>query len=191
MILLLVFVLVGFVILYCVNKPQAQEIIDRVGEYCEKPLPIVGVSLGVVGGLVWKIFSSTIYSKKAIVEIKKEYTTQVQQINDDYEIKKTEYAAIITHYEKENDLLYEALVEVCDAVPNKKVKNVKSKLTSEVAQERQLVRMKQQNIMTADAKLLTESKKEMIESIVESVKKEMVQKYGEETIESVTEAEKI
>ena len=48
LILLLVFVLVGFVILYCVNKTQAQEIIDRVGEYCEKPLPIVGVSLGVV-----------------------------------------------------------------------------------------------------------------------------------------------
>lgn len=194
LITLIVATLGGFVILYCVNKELGKQILDSTIEFVNKPLPIVGVSFLVFGLLVWKIFSSTIYGKKALAQMKAQYDEQVALIKAEYEVKKTEYATILSSYEHEIDVMYDSLIEVCDSIPNKKVKEVSNKLNNEIAKVKTDLRKDFDEIVNSDVETLLKSKEEIIDTIVEIVKKEMEEKYGKESqeaINSIAETKKI
>ena len=163
---LLVLVLGGIVVLYIVNKELASEIFDKVVYYLNKPLPIVGVSAVILSLLVWKIFSSTIYGKKKIAEMKSEFEREKAELKNQYEAKKIEYAAVLDCYRKENDLVYEAVEKVCDAIPNVKVKEIGVALKSDVGLVREELKNLSKEVSNANAELLLESKEQIIDSIV-------------------------
>ena len=182
---LLVFVLVGYVVLYIVNNVEAKRIMATVVDYANKPLPIAGVSSTVVAILVWKIFSYSRVGHRTINKVKKENETYQQNLEKKYESDKTEYAAIIGFYEKENDLVYDAVTRICEVTPNKKVKEIGVNLTNDVAKVREEIRSKFNKVSTSEAELLIKSRKEIVESVVEEVKKELVEKYGKESEEII------
>ena len=191
---LLVLVLGGFVVLYIVKPELAKQILDTVVDYVNRPLPIVGVSLVVLAVLGWKIFSSTIYGKKKIEEMKSEFDREKNELKAQYEAKKVEYAAVLGCYQKENDLVYKAVEKICGASANVKIKEIGANLETEVSAVREELREKSKDIYNASAELLMKSKEDIVDSIVKSVKKELVEKYGkeiEESFNSKSEAEKI
>lgn len=191
---LLVLVLGGFVVLYIIKPELAKQILDTVVYYVNKPLPIVGVSVAVLSVLVWKIFSSTIYGKKKIAEMEDKYEKQKAGLQAQYEAKKIEYSAVLGCYQKENDLVYKAVEKICDASANVKIKEIGANLKTEVSAVREELRNKSKDIANASAELLIKSKEDIVDSIVKSVKKELVEKYGkeiEESFNSKSEAEEI
>ena len=191
---LLVLVLGGIVVLYIVKPELAKQILDTIVDYVNKPLPIVGVSVVVLSVLVWKIFSSTIYGKKKILDMQAEYEKEKAGLKEQYESKKIEYAAVLGCYQKENDLVYQAVEKICGASANVKIKEIGANLQNEVSVVREELREKSKDIYNASAELLMKSKEDIVDSIVKSVKKELVEKYGkeiEESFNSKSEAEKI
>lgn len=191
---LLVLVLGGIVVLYVVNKELASEIIDKVVYYANKPLPIAGVSVTVLSILAWKIFSSTIYGKKKIAEMKAEHEREKNELKAQYEAKKVEYAAVLSCYQKENDIVFQAVEKICGVSGNIKIKEIGATLEKDVTLVREELRNKSKDISNASAELLLKSKEDIIDSIIKSVKKELVEKYGkenEERTDSKSEEEKI
>lgn len=185
---------VGYVVLNFINPELAKQVVDTVVDYANRPLPIVGVSAVVLAVLVWKIFERTGYGKRAIAQMKKEYEEQKEKDRQELERKKIEYSAIICFYEQEMDLLFNGFIQLCDYIPNKKVKEFGGKLKNDYAVIRQELREKMANIMDNSVEVLVKSKEELVSAMVEVIKKEMVDKYGEEgqkALESIAKAEKI
>ena len=185
---------VGYVVLNFINPELAKQVVDTVVDYANRPLPIVGVSTVVLAILVWKIFERTGYGKRAIAQMKKEYEEQKEKDRQELERKKIEYSAIICFYEQEMDLLFNGFIQLCDYIPNKKVKEFGEKLKNDYAVIRQELREKMANIMDNSVEVLVKSKEELVSAMVEVIKKEMVDKYGEEgqkALESIAEAKKI
>ena len=147
-----------------------------------------------LAGLVWKIFQASGYGKKAIAKIKSEYESEKQKMKDEYELKKLQYSAIISSYEREIDLVVDSVVEVCESFPNKKVNKVGEKLKGDVSKIKEEMRGKFNEIVDSDVEALIQSKEELVGEIVSMVKKEIVDRYGEEgqkALESISEAEKV
>lgn len=182
-------VLGAYVVLYIIDKELAKQILATLVDYLNRPLPIVGVSSLVLAGLIWKIFQSTGYGKKAIAKMKEEYELEKKQVHEDYEKQKLEYTTIISMYEKENDLILDSMTQVCDAIPNKKVKEIAIKLKDDVSKVKTELKTEFNKIVDSNVQLVLESKQELVNTVVDLVKKEILDKYeeGKETINSSTE----
>lgn len=177
---LCVLLLGGYVVLWFIDKETARQIMDLVVEYANRPLPIVGVSSLVIATLIWKIFSNSIYGKKYLAKMTQQYNDQVALLKNDFDSKKTEYTAIIQTYEQEIDLMYNALIDVCNASANKKMKEIGSHLETDINGAKSKAREYFSELVNSDTETLIKKKDEIIKSIVESIKKEIIDKYGEQ-----------
>lgn len=170
---------VAFVVFYIVNKEQAKQILDLVVAFVNKPLPIIGVSIVVVGCFVLKIISATAYGKRAIAKMQLEYESEKAKDKKDFEDTKIKYEAMIKTQQKQIDTIFNGFVELCDAIPNKKVKDIGDTFKNDVYVE---IKENENNfnaITNESVDLLIKTKEEMVATIVELVKKEVVDKYGE------------
>lgn len=186
---LLVLVLGGYVSLYIYDKELAKKILDIVVGYLNTPLPLIGIPTTVLAVLVWKIFSSSSYGKKATNNIRNEYEKLKNDLSQEYEDRKNKYASILAFYERELDILFYAIIEIGRASANKKIKAIGESLVTEMQDFKNQLRERFKEIVESDVGVLTQSKEEIITTIVDAVKKELVNKYGEEgqkAIESVT-----
>lgn len=188
---LLVLVLGAYVVLYVVNPELAKQIMATVVDYANRPLPIVGVSSVVLAYLVWKIFQATRFGRKAVSKVKEEYESEKLKVREEYEQKKLEYTAILALYEQEVDLILNAVIQMCNASANKKVKAIGENIQTDIVGLKNALREKFNTVATSDVEVLIQSKEDVIKSIVEMVKKEIEDKYGEEgkeTLKGITEA---
>lgn len=184
----------AFGICYIVNPVLARQIQDVVVDYINRPLPIAGVSVATAAILIWKIFSATKYGKRKIAEMKAEYEREKTDLVSQNEAYKNICTGVLGCFGKELDVVFDSVSKVCNASPNKKIKEIGNQLTTQVTEVRKDLKDKYESISTATAEILVESKEEIINAIVESVKKELVEKYGEEAKEklnSISEAKKI
>lgn len=186
-------VLGSYAVIYLVNPTLGKQIMDNIVLYANKPLPIVGVSALVLSVLVWKIFQASTFGKKAIAQMKAEYESEKKKLKEENEKNKNECVAIIASYQKEADIIYEGLIEVCNSSVNKKVKLVGKKLSTDIRASKEQLRSRFNEIVSTDIEQLINSKEEMINKIVELVKKEVEEKYGEgkKAIERISEEKKI
>ena len=194
LITLLVLALGGYVVLYVCNKELAKQILDTIIGYLNTPLPLIGIPTTVLAVLVWKIFSATAYGKKAIANIKSEYESEKTKLEKEYEERKNRYAQILAFYERELDILYYALIEICQASANKKIRAIGEDLIGNLKDYKNQLRERFKDVVETDVEVLTQNKEEIIATVIDAVKKELVEKYGEEgqkAIESFTKANKI
>ena len=110
-------------ILYPVHTPQyTQLVIDYI---CNKPLPVIGVSSLVLFFMIFKLVRFIVLNKgKKYSELQSQITQLKQDLaksKEDAE-KFKEIAYNLYEEGKEN------LKEVCDAIPNKKVKAIGEKI---------------------------------------------------------------
>lgn len=79
---LLVILAIFYVVAYILWKEQTTYITECVINFINKPLPIIGVSTGVVLFFIYKCFISTKYGKKAINEYKEENRALKERIDE-------------------------------------------------------------------------------------------------------------
>ena len=194
LIVLLVAVLVGFCVLYLINRELAQEILNTVVDYLNRPLPIVGVSTAVLAVLGWKIFSASSYGQRALNKIKAEYDDQKDKIEEEYNKQKEQISTVIAIFDKEIDIMFDSLIAICKASGNKKIKEIGDVLETNIRAIKEELRNKINEILNTDIDAFIKSKEDIIKSLFEVVEKEMIERYGEEgnkAIESLAEAKTI
>ena len=66
--------LIGFIVWHWIayGKDETIAMFGRVKDFINQPLPIIGVSLIVLGGIILKIVSMSAYGRKQIKEVRKE-----------------------------------------------------------------------------------------------------------------------
>lgn len=109
------YVLVSFI----VNKDGTMYWIEKVIEWLNKPLPIIGVTTLAVLVFVWKLVISVNYGKAKLIS----YDTKVKEIEkakEDFELAANEK---IKDLENENKQLKSFICHVCELSTNKKIKD--------------------------------------------------------------------
>jgi F0F1-type ATP synthase gamma subunit len=150
-------------------------------EYLNRPLPIAGISLIAVGGIVYKILSMTSFGKKQVNYIKEQFLavrTTVSDVKTDVEkykeqldkqyeeFTKQSNEKIALIYEEFDTLMENTLVSL-EQFPNKKVQEY-------VAQFRKDWSMKKEQLIVK----VTDSQ-EYVDDKVQLIKNEYESKYQE------------
>lgn len=110
---------IAFTVLYIVNPEQAKSILDTIMDYANRPLPIIGGSLGLFGYILFKIFSMTIYGKRNVLAAKAEYKEESSKLKYEVETYKKELSDTVSG-------IKEVICEICETSPNKKIKAIGS-----------------------------------------------------------------
>lgn len=125
----IVVALVAFAtISYFVWKEETTLFFNSVVEFINKPLPIVGVSIAIIGGFIYKIFVSTNYGKNAINKYKNELEkTKEELLQKERELceKQKEIAKIVDENREQVDFVFELLDKLCDLTHNVHANEIK------------------------------------------------------------------
>lgn len=130
--LILTLSLLAFAIVsYCIWKEQTQQVIAKVVEYINKPLPIVGVSILILAGFVYKCIIATRFGKKAL----KEYQNALDETKRELAEKQKEIDTTLKDYKitleelsKELGFEKEILIQQLELSKNIKVQALAKKL---------------------------------------------------------------
>ena len=180
----------GFLVLYIIDKELATSILNTVVDFLNKPLPIVGASLLVLAGLVWKIFSASSFGKRAISKMKMEYESQKAELKKDAEEKEIKYTAIIALQNNKIDAFSKNTVSALRAIPNKKVQVIADNLETESELLQESTDREIKEVLNSSVEELIKSKEELKNEIIAKVTKEIVIKYGKESEEVNNRSEK-
>lgn len=130
LIVLLVCCGIAGVVFYFIEPYEMENIFNQIVELCNKPLPIVGVSIALVGYELSKVFAQTSLGKKQIQKLwdmndllKNEITVQKEQFETLVETLKIELENAKEIIAKQK----EYIDEVAKTIPNKKVNGLVDK----------------------------------------------------------------
>ena len=117
---------------------ETQEYFRNAMTFLNQPLPIVGVSLLVIGGFVLKAISMTSFGKKALADLKAEHNKWKKDVDEteskELELKaevdetKREVEDTLDNFYKDNNELIKVFYEALKTSPNKKVQAFADKL---------------------------------------------------------------
>lgn len=117
---------------------ETQEYFRNAMTFLNQPLPIVGVSLLVIGGFVLKAISMTSFGKKALEDLKAEHNKWKKEVDEteskELELKaevdetKREVEDTLDRFAKDTDELIKVFYEALKTSPNKKVQAFADKL---------------------------------------------------------------
>ena len=151
-------------ILYCVFPNETQDYIRNFWSFINTPLPIVGVSLVVIGGFTLKALSMTSWGKKALKELEdkvnglvakaKDYEEEAKSCVEKAEKREEETKLILAEYKSELDTFAEQLAVACETSPNAKIREYAK-----------TIRAKKEEIDT----LYAEKKNELAKSVDERI----------------------
>lgn len=117
-----IYVLVSFI----VNKDGTMYWINKVIEWVNQPLPIVGVTTLAVLVFVWKLIVTTQYGKTKLAA----YDRKVGEIEKQYEEYKAAAEKEKEELKKQNDELKGFICHICELSTNQKIKNYGKELLS-------------------------------------------------------------
>ena len=106
--LIIILALLGIftMVSYILWKEQTLEVIDKVIDFINKPLPIIGVSIAIICLFAFKCFVATRYGKKALNDFKEENNVlkgQIDKLKKDIE----HYHELVNeHITSMDDLVY-------------------------------------------------------------------------------------
>ena len=122
------------VISYILWKEKTTYIFECIIDFINRPLPIVGVSLVIIGAFVFKCFIASKYGKKALreyesslEECKKELSDKEKEIDDTLKGFENDLQLVI----KKNDEVKETLIKSLEMSKNIKLKALAMKLKGE------------------------------------------------------------
>ena len=117
---------------------ETQEYFRNAMTFLNQPLPIVGVSLLVIGGFILKAISMTSFGKKALAELKADYRKWKKEVDEteskELELKaevdetKQEVEDTLDNFYKDTNELIKVFYEALKTSPNKKVQAFADKL---------------------------------------------------------------
>lgn len=117
---------------FCIIPEQTKLAMDVVVEWVNKPLPIIGVSILTLGGVVLTVLNRTTLGRKLLTQLKEEigaFKSENEKLKQEIIEKEKELAthkqeqiAFLSNYSQRIDKLTENIVKVCETSPNAKIK---------------------------------------------------------------------
>ena len=111
---------VALLVLYVIFPNEFKNAINKFWAFVNEPLPVVGVSLLIIGGFIWKILRG----KAKIKELEERYKAKLDELNG----KKDDLSDIKEKVDQELANMKNAVVEVCLTIPNVKVNKIGEEL---------------------------------------------------------------
>ena len=108
---------IAILVIYIISPSLVQSGFEYVVDLLNKPLPIVGITVGAVLIFLWKVIVATNYGKKQIASLEKQYKEKYEQLKSEkekLEQEREENKEQIRNIEN-------SFVELCAIFPNKKV----------------------------------------------------------------------
>lgn len=131
---LLVALAIFSVVAYILWKDQTTYIFECIIDFINRPLPIIGVSIAIIGLFVFKCFVATRYGKKAINEYKEENRVlkeRIEQIKNDTAYTLENQNLAIKKILDDHQELKEIVVKELELSKNIKVKELAKTLKGE------------------------------------------------------------
>lgn len=126
--ILFVCLAIAVMVFYAIKPSETKAVINDIWGFLNKPLPIVGMTTLAVLFFTWKVIVQTKYGKKAIEKFK-ERCEELERLIAQEHLKAQEERDIL---KIENKLFQKNLIdtctEICDVIPNIKVKRIGEKL---------------------------------------------------------------
>ena len=122
------------VVAYILWKDQTTYIFECIIDFINKPLPIIGVSIAIIGVFVFKCFVASKYGKKALKEYQKALDETKQEFaNKEEELKefKIYLQAELEKYGLKQDKIKEILEKSLEMSKNIKLKALANELKGE------------------------------------------------------------
>lgn len=122
------------VVAYILWKDQTTYIFECIIDFINKPLPIIGVSIAIIGIFVFKCFVASKYGKKALKEYQKALDETKQEFaNKEEELKefKIYLQAELEKYGLKQDKIKEILEKSLEMSKNIKLKALANELKGE------------------------------------------------------------
>lgn len=122
------------VVAYILWKEQTTYIFECIIDFINRPLPIIGVSIAIIGLFVFKCFVATRYGKKAINEYKEENRVlkgQIEQIKNDTAYTLQAQNLSIKEVLDNNEEIKQVLIKSLELSKNIKVKELAKTLKGE------------------------------------------------------------
>lgn len=108
------------VVLYLIFKEQYLDTLKYIYSLLNEPLPIVGVTTFAVLIFLWRVIITARYGEGAVNKIKAEYQKQKEELKSENEEKQK----VIENQDKKINFLYNFIIQLCNIIPNKKVKEL-------------------------------------------------------------------
>lgn len=118
---------VAYLVCLIVMKEETLEFTEKAKDFINQPLPIIGVSIVVLGGVLVKILSLSKYGQSQIAKAEE----KIEEYKELIETNKTDLEALLEAKQAEIDELKATIVKVAENVPNKKVKAIAEELKGE------------------------------------------------------------
>lgn len=131
---LLVALAIFSIVAYILWKDQTTYIFECIIDFINKPLPIIGVSIAIIGLFVFKCFVATRYGKKAINEYKEENLVlkeRIEQIKKDTAYTLQAQNISIKEVLDSNEEIKQTLIKSLELSKNIKVKELAKTLKGE------------------------------------------------------------
>ena len=164
LITLVVLCVVALFVCNFVIPTETKAFIENVMVFINQPLPIVGISLLTIGGIVLTIFSRTSWGKKALQDLVNKFnelkhdvdirTAEMLECVEKAEKNVEETKLILAQYKSELDTFAEQLAVACETSPNAKIREYAK-----------TIRAKKEEIDT----LYAEKKNELAKSVDERI----------------------
>lgn len=143
--ILFVGILLAYFIMYYACPEFLKQLTENVQNFLNKPLPIVGCSVGIACFTIYQIFSHTSFGKKLLNSLNKKVDDTLAKCEEMEKIAKEYYnnaqtvygdtKAVLGEYRKELNKITNDIVEVAKLSPNAKIKAFGEKLELEYSQE--------------------------------------------------------
>lgn len=133
--------LVFAIISYCIWKEQTQQVIAKVVDYINRPLPIIGVSIAIIGAFIFKCFVASKYGKKALKEYKDaldETKREVAEKEKEIEKIQEQLKGELEQYGIDKDKIKEILGKSLELSKNVKIKRLANELKGETYGEEEV-----------------------------------------------------
>ena len=132
LITLVVLCVVALVVCNFVIPTETKAFIENVMFFINQPLPIVGISILALGGVVLTFLSRTSWGKKALKDLANKFnelkhdtdikTAQMLECVEKAETNIEETKLILAEYKSELDTFAEQLAVACETSPNAKIR---------------------------------------------------------------------
>ena len=113
---------------------QTKETLNYIIDFLNKPLPIIGISIITLGGVVLFVISKIGLGSKKIAKLKEDFEEFKNEVEKDKEYAKDCYdkalevhetiKAMLENFYEQNDIIIEELIKVCQTSPNAKIKAI-------------------------------------------------------------------
>lgn len=135
---LLISLSIASIILYAIFPNESKEFVTNFWDVLNRPLPIVGFTSAAVLIFIWRVFVSVHYGKKRLEQYKGENQRFKEELNNEKQANKLELErqkeeVIQERKTNKEEIAYlrKQLVEICNAFPNLKVKQIGKNIEKE------------------------------------------------------------